>query len=89
MKFEKPSLATIVAIFVVVFGMVSLVFVHMEDIVLGLIGGYIAAVIQFLYGSSKGSEAKDKTISDMSKNAAASDPPIDGGGVVNDPPKKP
>lgn len=83
MKFlEKFSLTTIIAIFVVVFGMVSLVFVHMEDIVLGLIGGYIAAVIQFLYGSSKGSENKDKTISDMTKKTApegpgGSNPPAD------------
>ena len=84
MKFEKPSLSTIVAIFVVVFGLVSLVFVHMEDIVLGLVGGYISAVIQFLYGSSKGSEAKDKTISDMSKNASLDD--IGGGGIKNPPP---
>lgn len=80
-KFEKPSLTTIIAIFVVVFGLISLVFVHMEDIVLGLVGGYISAVIQFLFGSSKGSEAKDKTISDMSKNSVADappEPPIDG-----------
>lgn len=70
MKLEKPSLTTFVAIFVVVFGLISLVFVHLEDIVLGLVGGYISAVIQFLYGSSKGSEAKDKTISDMTNNAA-------------------
>jgi len=87
MKFEKPSLSTIVAIFVVVFGLVSLVFVHMEDIVLGLVGGYISAVIQFLYGSSKGSEAKDKTISDMTKNNVADD--IGGGGIKNPPQKKP
>lgn len=73
MKIEKPSLTTIIAIFVVIFGLVSLVFVHMEDIVLGLVGGYISAVIQFLFGSSKGSEAKDKTISDMTKNATADD----------------
>lgn len=87
-KLEQISLTTIVAIFIVLFGLISLVFVHMEDIVLGLVGGYISAVVQFLFGSSKGSEAKDKTISDMTKNAQA-DAPIDGGGVVNDPPKKP
>lgn len=84
MKFEKPSLSTIIAIFVVVFGLVSLVFVHMEDIVLGLVGGYISAVIQFLFGSSKGSEAKDKTISDMSKGVSADD----GIGGSTPPPKK-
>lgn len=82
MKFKKPSLTTVIAIFVVVFGLVSLVFVHMEDIVLGLVGGYISAVIQFLFGSSKGSEAKDKTISDMTKNGGSADGP----GGSNPPP---
>lgn len=88
MKLEKLTLTTVVAIFVVVFGLVSLVFVHMEDIVLGLVGGYISAVIQFLYGSSKGSEGKDKTISDMSKNVTMNVPIDDLGGSNPPPPKK-
>lgn len=82
MKFEKPSLSTIIAIFVVVFGLSALVFVHLEDIVLGLVGGYVSAVIQFLFGSSKSSETKDKTISDMTKPNA-----LDIGGS-NPPPGK-
>ena len=68
MKLEDVNLRTLIAIFIVVFGMISLVFVHMEDMVLGLIGGYIGAVTQYIFGSSKGSEAKDKTILDMTKS---------------------
>lgn len=86
MKLEDVNLRTIIGIFVVVFGISALVFVELDDIVKGFLGGYVAAILQYLFGSSKGSEAKDKTISDMSKNASLDD--IGGGGIRNPPPGK-
>lgn len=85
MKLEDVNFRNFIATFVVMFGMVSIVFVPLSDLIIGILSGYIIAVVQFLFGSSKGSEAKDKTISDMSKTAVADLPP-DGDPI---PPKGP
>lgn len=89
MKFSDINFRNFIATFVVVFGMTAIVFVPLSDLVIGILSGYIVAVVQFLYGSSKGSEAKDKTISDMSKNVSADAPDIGGGGIKNPPPTNP
>jgi len=71
MKLEEVNVKSILAILVVVFGMCAIVFVNIEDMALGAIIGFISMVLGYFFGSSKGSEAKDKTISDMSKNTVA------------------
>lgn len=53
------------AIFVVVFGMATIVFVDLKDIVLGALIGFIGAILQYFFGSSTGSVNKDKIIQDM------------------------
>lgn len=83
MKLEEVNVKSILAIIVVVFGMCAIVFVNIEDMALGAIIGFISMVLGYFFGSSKGSEAKDKTISDMGKSAIA-DSPVDGGKVVPD-----
>lgn len=71
MKLEEVNVKTLLAAFIVVFGMVALVFVQMEDMVLGAIIGFIGFPLGYYFGSSKSSEGKDKVISEMSKSASA------------------
>jgi len=85
MKLQDINFRNVIASFVVTFGMSAIVFFPLSDLVIGLLSGYVLAVIQFLFGSSKGSEAKDKTISDMGKNAVM-DAPTEGDPM---PPKGP
>ena len=75
MKLQDVNFRNAIATFIVAFGMYAIVFRDLSDLVIGLLSGYVLAVIQFLFGSSKGSEAKDKTISDMSKTNLVTDPP--------------
>lgn len=81
MKLKEINVRSLLAIFVVAFGMVSIVFVDLEDMVLGGILSFIGIPLGYFFVSSKSSEAKDKTISDMTKNSFADD--IGGGGQQN------
>ncbi len=74
MKLAEINVKSILAFIVVVFGMCAIVFVNIEDMALGAIIGFISMVLGYFFGSSKGSEAKDKTIQDMSKSAQADAP---------------
>lgn len=87
MKLQEVNVKSILALFIIFFGMIAMVFVHMEDMVLGAIIGFMGAPLQYFFGSSKSSTEKDKTISDMSKSSQADAPDIGGGGIKNDPPK--
>lgn len=62
------EIKTVLAIFVVVFGMSAIVFVDLKDIVLGALIGFIGAILQYFFGSSTGSVAKDKVIQDLQNN---------------------
>lgn len=76
MKLEDFNLRTIIAIFIMFFGMIALAFakyIGMDQIVIGIFSAQIGAVTQYLFGSTRNSEAKDKTISDMTKTAVATD----------------
>lgn len=78
MKLEDFNLRTIIAIFIMSFGMIALAFakyIGMDQIVIGIFSAQIGAVTQYLFGSTRNSEAKDKTISEMTKNAIADAPP--------------
>lgn len=85
MKLEEINVKSILALLVVAFGLSAIVFVHIEDMALGAIITFVGQVIGYFFGSSKGSEAKDKTISDMGKSAVM-DAPADGDPI---PPKGP
>lgn len=73
MKLEDVNIKSILALFIIIFGMIAMVFVDMEDMVLGAIIGFIGFPLGYFFGSSKGTEAKDKVISDMTKNAQDTD----------------
>lgn len=79
MKVTDLDVKKTLAIFVVVFGMASIVFVKIEDMALGALIGFISAVLGYFFGSSSGSIEKDKTIKEMNAQS------IVGG---NTPPKK-
>jgi len=85
MKLENVNLRTIIAIFVVCFCIPAICFLQLDDIVKGMLGGYISIILAFLYSTTKGSEAKDKVISDMTKLSSTDTPtpPIGGGGQKN------
>jgi len=73
MKIESLTIKTILATFVVVFGMAAIVFVDLKDIVLGALIGFIGAILQYFFGSSTGSAAKDKVIQEMKNNSNLSE----------------
>jgi hypothetical protein len=64
---QQLTIKTVLAIFVVIFGMCSLVFINIEDMVKGALIGYVGAILQYFFGSSSGSAAKDKLIQDSQK----------------------
>jgi len=64
MKTKDITVKTILAIFVVVFGINAMVFVPLPDMVLGALIGFVSSVIMFFFGSSSGSANKDKMIQD-------------------------
>lgn len=62
---NKITIKDFLAIFVVIFGMITIAFVDLKDIVLGALIGFIGAILQYFFGSSTGSASKDKLIQDM------------------------
>lgn len=87
MKFNMLTEKTILALFIVIFGMVSIVFLDLKDTTENSIVNLIIMVVSFYFGSSAAREQKEK-FENMIKDAIA-DAPIDGGGDPNDPKKKP
>jgi len=71
MKLQDLTIKTVLATFVVVFGMCAMVFVHIEDMVLGALIGFVGAILQYFFGSSTGSVAKDKLLQDMNTQSIA------------------
>ena len=66
-RIESVTIKTLLAFFVVIFGMSALVFFATEDMVKGALIGYVGAVLQYFFGSSSGSQAKDKIIQEQAK----------------------
>ena len=62
---KNVTIKDFLAIFVVFFGMITIAFVDLKDIVLGALIGFIGAILQYFFGSSTGSVNKDKLIQDM------------------------
>ncbi len=69
MELKEVNVKSILAFIVVVFGMGAIIFVNIEDMALGAIIGFISMVLGYFFGSSKGSEAKDKMIQEMTLTA--------------------
>ena len=59
---QQLTIKTVLAIFVVIFGTIAIVFVEVPDMVLGALIGFIGQILQYFFGSSTGSAAKDKLI---------------------------
>ena len=53
----KYNIKNILAVFVVVFGMASLIFVHIEDMIKGAIIGYVGTILQSLFFSKNESKS--------------------------------
>ena len=96
MQFKEFNVKSILALYIIVFCTCAMVFVKLEQMVLGALISFIGFPLGYFFGSSKGSEAKDQTIKDMSKNnqpdgivqLMSADEEEDGGGKVV-PPKAP
>lgn len=83
MTFKEFNVKSILALFIIVFGMIVISFVHLEDMVLGALIGFIGVPLNYFFGSSK--TAPSTNIKDS--NVYAED--IAGGGTKNDPPPTP
>jgi len=60
MQFKEFNVKSIIALFIIVFGMIVLVFVPMEDMVLGAIIGFIGLPLGYFFGASKSTTDKEK-----------------------------
>jgi len=83
-QFKEFNVKSILALYIIVFCTMAMVFVKLDQMVLGALISFIGFPLGYFFGSSKGSEAKDQTIKDMSKKALADEitplpPPIIGG----------
>jgi len=89
MNLKEVNIKSILALIIVTFGICAIVFVNIQDMALGALISFVSQVIGYFFGSSKGSEAKDKTIQDMNSKSVVSttdeEPEIGGGGQKNPP----
>lgn len=72
MKLENFNVKSILALFIVIFGMSSIVFMILHDTTENSIINLIIMVVSYYFGYSSGSAAKDKAIIDV-RNASADD----------------
>lgn len=80
MKLQDVNVKSLLAIFIIVFGMVIISFVHLEDMVLGAIIGFIGVPLSYFFGASK----TPGTTHIKDSNVYSDD--IGGGGIKNPPP---
>lgn len=59
MEFKEFNVKSILAVFIIIFGMVTMVFVHMEDMVLGAVIGFIGFPLGYFFGASKSTLDKE------------------------------
>lgn len=64
MKSSDVNVKSILALFIIIFGMGAIVFLHLEDMVLGAIIGFIGVPLNYFFGSSKtpSTNIKDSTV---------------------------
>lgn len=62
------NVKSVLAIFITFACISAMVFGTISEMVLGALIGYVSAILQYYFGSSSGSNAKDKTIQDLQAN---------------------
>jgi len=78
MQFKEFNVKSILALFIIVYGMIALVFVHMEDMVLGAIIGFIGVPLSYFFGASKtpgNTNIKDSNVTVADDGPGGSNPP--------------
>lgn len=80
MKLQDVNVKSILALFIIVFGMGAIVFIHLEDMVLGAIIGFIGVPLSYFFGASKSGSATNI------KDSNVYNDDIGGGGIKNPPP---
>jgi len=83
MKLSDINVKSLLAIFIICFGMGAIVFIHLEDMVLGAIIGFIGVPLSYFFGASKSSPSTNITQSNIQMDA----PDDIGGGGIKNPPK--
>jgi len=80
MQFKEFNVKSILALFIIVFGMIALVFIHMEDMVLGAVIGFIGVPLSYFFGASKSAGStniKDSNVTVADDGPGGSNPPPD------------
>lgn len=83
MTFKEVNVKSILALFIIVFGMGAIVFIHLEDMVLGAIIGFIGVPLSYFFGASNHKSSGSTNITDS--NVQMADAPQEP--IVGDRPK--
>jgi len=67
MKYEPLTVKTVLALFIVMFGMFALIFMDLKETNNNSIVNLMIMVVSYHFGSSSGSSAKDKIIQEQGK----------------------
>jgi len=67
MKHEPLTVKTVLALFIVMFGMFALIFMDLKETNNNSIVNLMIMVVSYHFGSSSGSSAKDKIIQEHTK----------------------
>ena len=65
MKYEPLNVKTVLALFIVMFGMFALIFMDLKETNNNSIVNLMIMVVSYHFGSSSGSKEKDKLINDL------------------------
>jgi len=68
MQFKEFNVKSILALYIIVFCTMSMVFVKLDRMVLGALISLIGFPVGYFFGSSKSSSDKDNTISKLTDN---------------------
>jgi len=61
MQFKEYNVKSILALIIIVLGGAALVFVHLEQIIIGFLIGIIGQPVSYFFGDSKSANDRDKT----------------------------
>lgn len=59
-SFKEYNVKSILALIIIVFGISALIFVHLEQIVIGALIGFISQPIGYFFGDSKNANDKNE-----------------------------
>ena len=60
MQFKEYNVKSILALIIIVLGGAALIFVHLEQIIIGFLIGIIGQPVSYFFGDSKNNENKPK-----------------------------